>query len=105
MSAAVLVIYDGKPDDPERFFRYYVEHHVPLVWAFPRIRQVQIERVVEGDVFLIARFLFDSAADARAALQSPERERARADRANFPAFSGSVRHQIVEVIEVADERR
>lgn len=104
MSSAVLVIYDGKPEDPERFLRYYVDHHVPIVWTFPRIRQVEIERVVEGDIFMIARFLFDSPEDARAALQSPERERARADRANFPPFTGTVRHQIVEVIEVPHER-
>jgi uncharacterized protein (TIGR02118 family) len=100
MSAAILVIYDGMPEDPERFYAYYRDHHVPLVWAFPRIRGVELERVVEGDVFLIARFLFDNAADARAALQSPERERARADRANFPPFAGRVRHQIVEVEQI-----
>jgi len=104
MSAAVLVIYDGKAEDPAQFLRYYIEQHVPIVWTFPRIRQVQIERVEQGDVFMIARFLFDSVADARAALQSPERERARADRANFPAFTGTVRHQVVEVIEVPRER-
>ena len=34
--------------------------------------------------------------DAKAALQSPERLRARADMANFPPFSGTIRHQIVE---------
>ncbi len=100
MSAAVLVIYDGTPEDPERFLRYYIDVHLRLVWAFPRIRGVQIERTVEGDVFMIARFLFDHAADARAALESPERAIARADRANFPAFAGTVRHQIVEVLEV-----
>jgi uncharacterized protein (TIGR02118 family) len=100
MSAAVLVIYDGKPEDPERFLRYYIDVHVPLVWAFPGIRSVQIEHTVEGDVFMIARFLFDSAAAARAALESPERAIARADRANFPAFTGTVRHQIVEVLDI-----
>jgi uncharacterized protein (TIGR02118 family) len=100
MSAAVLVIYDGKPEDPEGFLRYYIDVHVPLVWAFPKIRAVQIERTVEGDVFMIARFLFDTAADARAALDSPERAVARADRDHFPPFEGTVRHQIVEVHEI-----
>ena len=71
-----------------------------IVWTFPKIRAVQVERVVEGDIFLIARFLFDNAADARAALDSPERAHARADRANFPPFAGTVRHQIVDIIEV-----
>jgi uncharacterized protein (TIGR02118 family) len=104
MSAAVLVVYDGKADDPEQFLRYYIDHHLPLVWAFPRIRRVQVERVAEGDVLMIARLLFDTAADAKAALQSPERLRARADMANFPPFSGTIRHQIVEVIEVPHGR-
>jgi uncharacterized protein (TIGR02118 family) len=100
MSAAVLVIYDGQPEDPERFLRYYLEVHVPLVWAFPRIRAVQVERTVDGDLFMIARILFDTAADARAALESPERAIARADRDKFPAFAGTIRHQIVEVLDM-----
>ena len=102
VGAALLVIYDGTPEDPEGFFRYYVDHHLPLVWAFPGVRRVQVERVVDGDVFMVARFQFDTAADATAALQSPERWRARADMANFPPFAGTVRHQIVEVLEVPD---
>src|SRR5438067_11660388 len=102
MSAAVLVVYDGKPEDPERFLRYYVEQHVPLVWKFPKIRAIQIERVVDGDIFMIARFLFDSPADAHTALDSPERAVARADRDKFPPFRGTIRHQIVEVIEMAN---
>jgi len=50
---------------------------------------------------MIARFLFDSPADAKAALESPERAVARADRDKFPPFKGTIRHQIVEVIEMA----
>jgi uncharacterized protein (TIGR02118 family) len=100
VSAAVLVVYDGSPDDPERFLRYYVDHHVPIVWTFPGIRGVQVDRTVEGDIFMVARFMFDSVAEARAALDSPERARARADRDNFPRFQGTVRHQIVEVLDV-----
>ncbi|HEY2413598.1 MAG TPA: EthD family reductase [Pirellulaceae bacterium] len=101
MPAAVLVVYDGKPDDPERFLRYYLDVHVPLVWKFPKIRAIQIERVVEGDIFMIARFLFDTPVDAKSALESPERAVARVDRDKFPAFKGMIRHQIVEVIEMA----
>lgn len=104
MPAAVLVVYDGKPADPERFLRYYLDMHVPLVWKFPKIRGIQVERVVDGDIFMIARFLFDSAADAQAALNSPERAVARADRDRFPAFKGAIRHQIVEIIEMANVR-
>jgi uncharacterized protein (TIGR02118 family) len=100
MRAAVLVVYDGKPEDPAAFLRYYIECHLPIVWTFPGIRAVQVERTVDGDIFMIARFLFESPEAARAALNSPQRALARADRANFPAFDGTVRHQIVEILEV-----
>ena len=101
MAAALLVIYDGRPKDPDAFYRYYVEHHVPLVWEFPRIRGIELERCVEGDIFMIARLCFDHPDDAKAALQSPEREVARRDRdLHFPPFEGRIRHQIVEIVEM-----
>ena len=50
MSAAYLVIYEGRPEDPEAFLKYYVEKHAPLVWAFPRIRRVEIQRGVDGGI-------------------------------------------------------
>jgi uncharacterized protein (TIGR02118 family) len=97
-------MYEGKPQDPEAFFRYYVEKHVPLVWAFPKIRAIEVQRGVEageeGDFFLIARLVFDSVEDLLAAIHSGEREIARADMNNFPAFKGVVRRQIVEILEM-----
>ena len=101
MSYAYLVIYEGKPDDVEEFLRYYIEHHLPIVWTFPKVRRVEVERGVdEGDIFMIGRFTFDTLEDLRTAIVSPERERARADMANFPPFKGTVRRQAVEIQEV-----
>jgi uncharacterized protein (TIGR02118 family) len=101
MSYAYLVIYEGKPDNPEEFLRYYIERHVPIVWTFPKIRRVEVERGVDGgDFFMIARLTFDSLEDLRVAIVSPERERARADMANFPPLKGVVRRQAVEILEV-----
>jgi uncharacterized protein (TIGR02118 family) len=101
MSYAYLVIYEGKPDNPEEFLRYYIERHLPIVWTFPKARRVEVERGAdEGDIFLIGRITFDTLEDLRAALVSPEREQARADMANFPSFKGTVRRQAVELIEV-----
>ena len=104
MSAAYLVMYEGRPEDPEAFLRYYVEKHVPLVWAFPKIRAIEVQRGVEkgegGDFFLIARLVFDSVEDLLAAIHSKERAIARADMSNFPAFNGVVRRQIVEILEM-----
>ena len=101
MSYAFLVIYEVQPEDPEAFLRYYVERHLPIVWTFPKIRRVQIERGVDGgDFFMIARLTFDTLEDLRKAITSKERERARADMQNFPAYHGRVRRQAVEIVEV-----
>jgi uncharacterized protein (TIGR02118 family) len=104
MSAAFLVIYEGQPQDPEAFLRYYVEKHVPLVWKFPKIRRIEIGRGVDGgDFFMITRLTFDTIEDLRVAIHSKERERARADMKNFPPFSGIVRRQAVEIIDMPRE--
>ena len=60
MSVAYLVIYEGQPEDPEAFLRYYVEKHVPLLWAFPGIRGVEVQRGVDG-----GGLLHDRAVDLR----------------------------------------
>jgi uncharacterized protein (TIGR02118 family) len=101
MSVAFLVIYEGRPEDPEAFLRYYAERHVPLVWKFPKIRRIEIERGIDGgDFFMITRLTFDSIEDLRAAVSSEERERARADMKNFPPFEGAVRRQVVEIMDM-----
>jgi uncharacterized protein (TIGR02118 family) len=101
MSYAYLVIYEGKPDNAEEFLRYYIEHHLPIVWTFPKVRRVEVEQGVDdGNIFMIGRFTFDTFEDLRVAIVSPERERARADMANFPPFKGTVRRQAVEILEV-----
>ena len=101
MSYAYLVIYEVQPEDPEEFLRYYVEKHLPIVWTFPKIRRVQIDRGVDGgDFFMIARLTFDTLDDLRKAIASKERERARADMQNFPTYHGRVRRQAVEIMEV-----
>ena len=104
MSAAYLVMYEGRPEDPEAFLKYYVEKHVPLVWAFPKIRAIEVQRGVQagegGDFFLIARLVFDTVEDLLKAIHSEERAIARADMNHFPPFKGVVRRQIVEILEM-----
>ena len=105
MKYVYLVIYEGKPDNSQDFLRYYTEHHVPIVWTFPKIRGVEVERGVDGgEIFMIARLMFDTLEDLRTAIVSPERERARADMANFPPFKGVIRRQAVEILEVPPEQ-
>jgi len=101
MACAYLVIYEGKPKDPDAFMNYYMNCHLPIVWTFPRIRGIELQRGVDdGDFFMITRLVFDTLEDLRAAITSPEREKARADMANFPPFDGLVRRQAVEILEI-----
>lgn len=105
MSVAYLVIYEGQPENPDAFLRYYMEKHVPIVWTFPKIRSIEIERGVDGgDFFMITRLTFDTIEDLRVAINSEERERARADMKNFPPFKGTVRRQAVEIMELPREK-
>jgi uncharacterized protein (TIGR02118 family) len=101
MGFAYLVIYEGEPEDPVEFLRYYIEKHIPLVWRFPNIRGVEVERGVEGgDFFMITRLSFDALEDLLTAINSEERGVARADMENFPPFRGTVRRQAVEIMEI-----
>ena len=101
MSVAFLVIYEGRPEDPDAFLQYYIDKHVPIVWTFPRIRRIEMERRVDGgDFFMITRLTFDTIEDLRVAINSTERERARADMKNFPPFDGTVRRQAVEIMDM-----
>ncbi|MBU2497689.1 MAG: EthD family reductase [Proteobacteria bacterium] len=101
MGAAYLVIYEGKPEDPEEFLRYYTKKHIPIVWTFPKIRRIEIEKGIDGgDFFMMARLSFDTIEDLREAINSPERERAREDMQNFPPFKGTVRRQAVQIMEM-----
>jgi uncharacterized protein (TIGR02118 family) len=101
MDFAYLVIYEGEPEDPVEFLRYYIENHIPLLWRFPNIRRVEVERGVEGgDFFMITRLSFDALEDLLTAINSEERGVARADMENFPPFRGTVRRQAVEIMEI-----
>jgi len=101
MSFAYLVIYEGRPQNPGAFLKYYLEHHLPIVWTFPKIRKVEVQRGVdEGEVFMIARFTFDTLEDLRIAINSEQRARARRDMENFPAFTGKIHRQAVEILDI-----
>ncbi|MCA1841657.1 MAG: EthD family reductase [Actinobacteria bacterium] len=100
MSAAYLVVYEGKPEEPEEFLRYYLDVHVPIIWTWPGVERVEVQRGIDGgDFFMVARFTFPSPDALRAALESEGRERARKDRESFPPFHGTIRHQAVDVVD------
>ncbi len=101
MSVAYLVIYEGEPENPDDFLSYYIDKHIPIVWTFPKIRRIEVERGVDGgDFFMITRLIFDTIDDLRVAINSEQRERARADMKIFPPFKGTVRRQAVEIMEM-----
>ena len=100
MSVAYLVIYEIEPVDPQAFFTYYVDEHLPLVRDFPNIRGIEIDRSINGgDIFMITRLIFDNIDDLNVGISSRQRMKAKADMDNFPPYSGKVRWQTVAVME------
>ncbi len=105
MSCAYIVTYEGRCENPAAFADYYINHHLQIVWTFPGIRGIEVDRGIEGDeFFLSARLTFETLEDLHAALESPQRLEARADMANFPHFEGRNPRRVVEVLEVSRER-
>ncbi len=100
MSVATLIIYEVKPEDPEAFFDYYLNTHIPIAKKMPHLKQIKIDKGVGGDIFMITSLIFDNHEEMEIGTNSPEREKAKADMANFPAYSGEVRRQVVEIMEV-----
>jgi uncharacterized protein (TIGR02118 family) len=88
MSVALLVIYEIEPEDPQAFWDYYLGTHIPLAKKFPNLKRVEIDKGVDGDIFLMTRLIYDNLEDLKASADSPEREKAKADMAQFPALQG-----------------
>ena len=99
MSVAYLVIYEIEPEDPEAFLNYYVNQHLPLVREFPNIKNIEIDRGIEGGhIFMITRLIFDNLKDLTEGVNSSQRLAAKADMHHFPPYKGRVRWQTVEVM-------
>lgn len=106
MSYAYVVNYIGRCENPDSFMDYYINHHLPIVWTFPGIRRIEVDRGLDGEqFFLSARLVFDTLKDLRAALQSPQRQKAAADMANFPHFEGQNPRQTVEILDIPREEQ
>jgi uncharacterized protein (TIGR02118 family) len=85
--AHVLVLYNA-PADPAAFDRYYHEPHIPLARKIPGLRSGVISsgpvQAIGGTApYLVVILRFDSLADLKAALASPEGQAAAADLSNF----------------------
>lgn len=100
MSVALEIIYDGTAENLDAFMDYYIKHHMEIVKTFPKIKAIEVDKVVEGDMFVLARLIFDNMDDLKAASESPERKKAMEDMVNFPPYEGKVRRQVVEQIKV-----
>ena len=101
MSYAYVITYRGECEDPQAFVDYYVNHHVPIVWTFPNIRGIEVDRGLGEEGFLLsARLTFDTLEDLRGALESPQRDRAKADMGNFPHFDGENPRYVAEALEI-----
>ena len=84
----VLTVAYGHPNDPAAFDEYYASTHRPLAQKVPGLVGLTARRCASLDdspppYHLIAELAFDSEADLRAGLASPEGQAAAGDVANF----------------------
>jgi uncharacterized protein (TIGR02118 family) len=100
-SCSFLVHYPGEPESLNEWLTYYLRSHVPLMCRFPGIRAVEVYTRVDWidalpwqrvHHFQRNKIVFDSAAALEQALHSPVREQMKADRGQFPPFSGGNVH-------------
>lgn len=96
-----IVVYRRPADDEAAFVDFYRRRHVPLLAAFPRIREVAVFTPIEwrdrpfatrADLMLVNLTAFDSEIDFRAAMSSDARRQVREDFARFPRFAGRCTH-------------
>ncbi|MGE2834043.1 EthD family reductase [Mycobacterium sp. SMC-4] len=78
----VIVLYN-RPADPEAFDAHYRNTHIPLVDELPNLREFAWGKVVDGDVYLVARMTYDNAAEAAASMESAAGVAAVDDLGNF----------------------
>lgn len=100
-SCSFLVHYPGEAQDLNEWLTYYLHHHPQIMFRFPGIREIEIHTRADWidalpwqrvHYFQRNKIVFDSAAALEQALHSPAREEMKADRAQFPPFSGGNTH-------------
>lgn len=84
----------GHPEDPAAFDDYYAATHIPLTTKIPKLAKFTTGKCVSlskdnAPYYMVANLYFDTAADLKEALRSPQMRAAGADVANF-ASGGAV---------------
>lgn len=101
LPCSYLVHYPGQPEVLNDWLRYYFANHARIMGYFPGVREVEVFTRVDWvgtlpmarvEYFQRNKIVFDSAAALEAALNSDVREEMKADRAQFPPFSGTNIH-------------
>jgi uncharacterized protein (TIGR02118 family) len=89
-NVAKLIAIHTRPSDPEAYYDYYVNVHLPLVFRLPGLRRYEVssgpiakDGATPSDIFLVAILHFDDTASIQNALESPEGQAAVADVPNF----------------------
>jgi uncharacterized protein (TIGR02118 family) len=101
---ARLMVFYKTPNDTAAFDDYYAATHVPIAQAMPGLRAYDISSgTVAGpdgptDNHLIATLHFDTLADIKAALSSPEGQAAVTDLGNFA--DGGVEVMMFDTVDV-----
>jgi uncharacterized protein (TIGR02118 family) len=92
-----LIALYTKPDDTDAFKRQYLNEHVPLAQKMPGLRKCELCWVTgspggEPRYHLVASLYFDSLADLKAAMKSPE---GMAAAKNIMGFAGKLIHMMI----------
>jgi len=109
MTVSYFVRYEGLPADRAAFDAHYAGPHADLLRDFPGIRSLILHGpvtakdpypVTDAGLHLLSQMVFDSEAALQTALDSGARRSAFEDRANFPTFNGTIRHQAMRAEKI-----
>lgn len=109
MSISYFVRYRGLPRPADPFVAYYRDRHARILAEFPGLTGLALHSPadwndpfqVSGDgTDFLAQMEFADPAALTAALNSPARERARADFANLPKGEAVVTHQAMRTLRL-----
>jgi uncharacterized protein (TIGR02118 family) len=98
----VAVCY-GEPTDPAAFDEYYSKTHTPIALTIPGLARFTAGKCeapggAPAPYYMVANLYFDTEADLKKALTSPEMAEAGKDVANFATGGATIFTQEEEVI-------
>lgn len=109
VGCAFAVHYSGEPEDMNEWLTHYMAHHVPVMAMLPQVRELEVYTRVDWisaspwrrvDHFQRNKVVFDTPPLLESALNSPVRDRLKADFDLFPPFTGQSVHVPMEYEQI-----